>query len=171
MCSHRLAIAKLVRDYKDPLFSPVSSQISRQNKQELWEFIRQQAVAQGAVQYARKSWKEVNWTRSVRKVTPPSLTDSRQCVGTDPTRHNGQSEQSAHGGRGHGGVHGGEMNGRTMPRHERVSQIDRVVLEIIGSTCTDSNGEEMTGAMLALISSNESASTAQPTEDGAAGGR
>jgi hypothetical protein len=58
MCSHRLSIAKLVRDYKDQLFSH-SNQISRQDKQELWEFIRQKAVTQGAIQYARKSWKEV----------------------------------------------------------------------------------------------------------------
>ncbi|KAL3082930.1 hypothetical protein niasHS_010732 [Heterodera schachtii] len=138
MCSHRLAIAKLVRDYKDPLFSPVSSQISRQNKQELWEFIRQQAVAQGAVQYARKSWKEIRdsvWA-PIRRDTMAKVNKARM-VGEDTVVY---------------------------------TEIDRVVLEIIGSTCTDSNGEEMTGAMLALISPNESASTAQPTEDGAAEG-
>uniref|UniRef100_A0A914HHY1 Regulatory protein zeste n=1 Tax=Globodera rostochiensis TaxID=31243 RepID=A0A914HHY1_GLORO len=110
MCSHRLAIAKLVRDYKDPLFSPVSSQISRQNKQDLWEFIRQQAVAQGAVQYSRKSWKEIRdsvWA-PIRRDTMAKVNKART-VGEDTVVY---------------------------------TEIDRVVLEIIGSMGTDPNGGE-----------------------------
>uniref|UniRef100_A0A915MEN0 Regulatory protein zeste n=1 Tax=Meloidogyne javanica TaxID=6303 RepID=A0A915MEN0_MELJA len=83
MCSHRLAIAKLVREFKEPLFSH-SSQVSRQNKQELWEYIRQQAVNQGASQYARKSWKEIRdcvWA-PIRRDTMAKLNKAKT-VGED----------------------------------------------------------------------------------------
>ncbi|KAF7631146.1 hypothetical protein Mgra_00008587 [Meloidogyne graminicola] len=83
MCSHRLAIAKLVRDFKEPLFSH-SSQVSRQSKQELWEYIRQQAVNQGASQYAKKSWKEIRdcvWA-PIRRDTMAKLNKAKT-VGED----------------------------------------------------------------------------------------
>ena len=82
----RVILAKLVRKHKEQLFAPFSHVITRQFKENLWESIRKEAVANSYLALANKNWKEVrdNYWSAMRRDFISKVDKYRKLENCDP---------------------------------------------------------------------------------------